>query len=307
MTTNDVDVDDPHQLASAPVVVGVDGTEAADPAVRWAAETAARRGRRLRLVHGLDLVAAEAVLGTYDLLVPSITEHLRIHGAEYLAAARKLAHEVDPDLPVELELSEDNPARLLVAASETAHMVVLGATDGVGTIGHLGSVLVAVASHGHGAVVVVHDAGMDQQTRTLGPVVVGVDGSETSAHAVGAAFAEADMRGVQLIAVHAWADPHFDRPAGLPDTIRDGDVAALADRVVAESLAGWQEKYPDVVVIRKVFQSNPRHHLRQWSKAAQLLVVGSRGRGGFHGLMLGSTSNYLVQRAQCPVMVVHTP
>ncbi|WP_054812628.1 universal stress protein [Nocardia arizonensis] len=303
MTTTDVD--DPHAAASAPIIVGVDGSGASDPAVCWAAETAARRGRRLRIVHGLDLIAARAALGNYDAVGKGPTERLRERGAEALTAARGLAHAVAPDLPVEIELSEANPTGLLIEASASAHMVVVGATEGVGTLGHLGSVLLAVVSHGHGSIVVVHDTATDRQERENGPVVVGIDGSEVSADAVEAAFAEADMRGAQLIAVHSWSDLRFDRPAVLPDTFGSEDISAIADRILAESLAGWQEKYPDVHVIRRVYISNPRHHLRQWSKAAQLVVVGSRGRGGFRGLLLGSTGLSLVQRSECPVMVVH--
>lgn len=296
---------DRHETTLAPVVVGVTGDGASDPAVCWAAKTAARCGRRLRLVHGLDLIAAHTTLSAYDILGKGPTDHLRERGAEALATARTLAHALTPDLAIDLELSEANPAPLLAAASASAHMVVLGATTGVGTVSHLGSVLFAVTAHGHGSVVVVHDMEVDDRTRQYGPVVVGVDGSEVSADAVAVAFAEADARGAPLVAVHSWSDLRFDRPAVTPDAFGGDDIALIGDRLVAESLAGWQEKYPDVHVIRRVYLSNPRHHLRQWSKSAQLLIVGSRGRGGLTGLVLGSTSLFLVQRAECPVMVVH--
>ncbi|MGW4370614.1 universal stress protein [Nocardia takedensis] len=297
---------DPHGSVTAPVVVGVVGPGASDPAVCWAARTAAREGRRLRLVHGLDLTAAHAATGGYEVLGKGPTDYLREHGAEALAAARRLAHALTPDLPIDVELSEANPVSLLMAASSSAHMIVLGATPGVGTVAHLGSVLLNVVAHAGGTVVVVPHLQADEQIRQFGPVVLGVDGSEVSADAVAMAFAEADARRAPLVAVHSWSDLRFDRPTVLPDTFGGGDdVTALGDRLVAESLAGWQEKYPDVSVIRRIYLANPRHHLREWSKAAQLLVVGSRGRGGLGALVLGSTSLFLVQHADCPVMVVH--
>ncbi|QBS45337.1 universal stress protein [Nocardia sp. CS682] len=298
--------DDPHRLASAAVVVGTDGSEAADLAVRWAAETASQRHRRLRIVYGLDLAAAQAVMGSYNLMVPAVIDAMRDQGAHAVRTARRLAHDIDPGLTVETEVSEESPAALLIRHSKSAYLVAIGAAGEGGTISHLGSTLLAVASHGHGAVVVVRDTGTEQQTRHLGPVVVGVDGSPVSEAAVGAAFAEASDRKTQLVAVHAWSDLHFDRFAGMPNAIPDRDVAAQAEQTLAEQLAGWQEKYPDVKVIRKVYLSGPSHHLLEWSRSAQLLVVGSRGRGGFRGLLLGSTSNGLVQYAHCPVMVVHS-
>ncbi|MEU7767746.1 universal stress protein [Nocardia sp. NPDC049190] len=297
---------DSHRLTSAAVVVGVDGSEASDLAVRWAAETAARRGRRLQIVHGLGLAAARSVLGVYDLMVPAVIDTIRRQGADHVATARRLAYDIDRGLTVEIEVCEDHPAKLLIERSTTAHLVAIGATGEGGTISHLGSTLLAVVSHGHGPVVVVRDTETEHQTRCAGRVVVGVDGSEISDAAVGAAFAEASERRAQLAAVYVWSDLRYGRFAGFPNTIPDRRVAAEAQSTLVEQLVGWQEKYPDVDVVRRIYLSGPRHHLIEWSRSAQLLVVGSRGRGGFRGQLLGSTSNALVQRAYCPVMVVHS-
>ncbi|MFE9324978.1 universal stress protein [Nocardia sp. NPDC052278] len=297
--------DDPHRLASAEIVVGTDGSEAADLTVRWAAETASQRGRRLRIVHGLDLAAAGAAYGIYDVIMPPVIDAIRSEGTDMLRTARRLARQIDPSLTVETELSEANPAHLLIELSETAHLVVIGATGSGGTLSHLGSTLLAVAGHGCGAIVVVRDTGTEQQTRRVGPVVVGVDGGPVSTAAVEAAFAEASERRTQLVAIHAWSDLYYDRFAGLPYSISDRDAETAGHAILAEQLAGWQDKYPDVQVIRKVYLSGPRQALLEWSRSAQLLVVGSRGRGGFRGLLLGSTSNTMVQTAHCAVMVVH--
>ncbi|WP_174188081.1 universal stress protein [Nocardia barduliensis] len=296
--------DNPHELASAAVVVGTDGTEHASAAVRWAARTASDRGRRLLIVHGMNLPAARATLGVYDVMVPAVSETMRARGSEILAEARALAHDVAPDLAVATKLGEENAAALLITLSAHTHLVVLGATPGMGTIAHLGSTLLAVTAHADGAVVVVR--GDRQLTGDRAPVVVGADGSEVGEAAIAAAFAEAAARDVDLVTIHAWSDLSAGEFAGTRYLEIPLENLAIGERaLLAERLAGWQEKYPDVTVIRRVYLSGPRKHLGDWSRNAQLVVVGSRGRGGFRGLLLGSTSNWLVQHAECPVMVVH--
>ncbi|MGW5455676.1 universal stress protein [Nocardia sp. NPDC003979] len=299
------DSNDPHQRASAPVVVGIDGSVGATRTVGWAAEVASQRQRRLELLHALDIAATRSALGIYDLIAPPLTDTIRAHGTELLSTAATAAREVDPQLDIELSISDVSPARALIERSSTAHLMVIGASGVDGALAHLGSTLLAVASHGHSGVVVVRGAGPAKIARREGPVVVGVDGSALGAAAVGVAFAEAAERATRLVAVHTWSDLSFDRFGDMPEIIRDEEVRVEAEAVLAEQLAGWQEKFPDVEVVRKVYLSGPQLRLLAWSKAAQLVVVGSRGRGGFRGLLLGSTSNSLVQHADCPVMVVH--
>jgi nucleotide-binding universal stress UspA family protein len=293
---------DRRQRASPPVVVGVDGSDASYAAVRWAAETAARRHRRLRIVHGMDLAATEDLFGVYDLLVPPVTDSLRRKGVGLVSAARRHAIATAAELTVETAVSPAHPARLLITESEAAHLVVLGAGAG-GGLTHLGSTLLAVAAHGHGGVVVVR--GEEPRARRTGPVVVGLDDSSFSAVAVAAAFAEASLRNAPVVAVHASSDITRNTFSGLPGILTMRELEAVAQDVLAEQLAGWSEKFPDVEVIRKVYPGGPRDQLLAWSKTAQLVVVGSRGRGGFRGILLGSTSNFLIQHAHCPVLVAH--
>ena len=301
----DADQADPHALASAAVVVGADGSGGSHIAVRWAADLAARRGRRLLIVHGFDIEATRAVRNSYDAMNPAVQHGLRNHGETLVAAARQLAQEAEADLIVDCEVSPDSPARLLIRHSQSANLVVVGATGALGAIAHLGSTVLTVAAHGHGSIVVVRGADITGTTRSIGPVVVGVDGSAVSDAAVAAAFREAAVRDSDLFAVHTWTDldtGHLPQPEL---AVPAGDWETAEDAVLAERLAGWQEKYPDVGITRKVDHSGPARTLTKYSKFAQLVVVGSRGRGGFSGLLLGSTSSALVQHAHCPVMVVH--
>lgn len=296
--------EDPHRLVSAAVVVGVDGTPAAHSAIRWGAMVAARRGRRLVLAYGMNSTPAKTWLVAYQPMVDEAVQTLRTHGEQALTTGVQVVREAAPDLAADTLLSEHSPAKMLIELSKSAHMVVLGSRRG-GAIAHLGSTILAVAAHGHGTIVAVRE---DAEDITNGPVVVGVDGSPLSEGAVAAAFEEAAERGAELVAVHAWSDLTFGSFVGDPYTwFPMSDIEVNEEAILAERLAGWQEKYPDVSVRRHISMAEPAAHLQRWSESAQLLVVGSHGRGSFRGLLLGSVSNSLVQHAKCPVMVVRSP
>jgi nucleotide-binding universal stress UspA family protein len=297
---------DPHRLASAEVVVGVDGTVASNLAVRWAARTAAQRGRTLLITHGMDLLSATADLDASAVRASVLTDEIRMRGADFVAMAERIAREEAPESTISTEVSEAHPAELLIRHSSTAHLVAMGVTPGIGAAVHLGSTLSAVVAHGHGSVVVVRTADPRGHLPADGPVVVGVDGSQAGEAAIATAFAEASDRGTTLVAVHGHHDLFVDSFAGYPFVDAPiGTMETTQQELLAERLRGWQEKYPNVRVRHKIYDLRIRQHLLEWSKTAQLIVVGSRGRGGFRGLLLGSTSNALVQHAYCPVMVVH--
>jgi len=131
------------------------------------------------------------------------------------------------------------------------------------------------------------------------PVLVGIDGSPASALATAIAFDEASRRHVGLIALHAWSDREIFELPGLDWSA----VKAEEERLLAEGLAGWQQRYPDVTVDRLLVCDRPARVLVETSEAAQLVVVGSHGRGGFTGMLLGSVSNAVVQSVRMPVIV----
>ena len=179
-------------------------------------------------------------------------------------------------------------------------MIVVGCR-GLGAIGRrlLGSVSWGLVHHGHCPVAVIHDEDPLMPTPAMAPVVVGIDGSPVSEAATALAFEEASRRGVELVAVHTWSDYAV---AELPG-IDWSDVQKQADETLAERLAGWQQRYPDVTVRRVVVPDRPAHQLLEQSESAQLTVVGRHGRGGFAGMLLGSVSTAVAESARMPVIV----
>jgi nucleotide-binding universal stress UspA family protein len=207
----------------------------------------------------------------------------------------------DVEVRVETSLGEGRPARVLLDEGRSAQMVVLGSRGRSDLVGLLtGSTSIQVAMHATCPVVVVR---ADVGERPHGPVVVGTDGTEISEAAIGFAFSEADAMRVGLTALHAW-----DLPDGhLNDAdIRWAGVQEAEEAVLAERLAGWSEKYPGVDVTRVVKRADPAWALVRESASSALTVVGTRGSGGFKGLLLGSVSHAVLQHADSPVAVVRT-
>lgn len=277
-----------------PVVVGVDGSEPATQAVRWAAGEAARRRRTLRLVHA-GRATLPRPLPAEDLAA------LREQVDRWLTEARAAAVAVEPDLPLETSSVDAAPVDGLLRAASSAALLVVGNRGRGGFTGLLlGSTSVALAGRAPCPVVVVRG-----EETPGGSVVVGVDGTPMGEAAVEFAFEEAATRGADLVAVHCWADPAVSAGVATGVFSIDYDLYEReAGQVLAGRLAGWQEKYPDVRVTRAVVRDHPTQALLHFALTARLVVVGSRGRGGFAGLVLGSTSQYLLQHAPCPVAVV---
>lgn len=284
---------------SGVVVVGVDGSDGALETARWAADEAARRRARIRLVHAFgwttEVVAGHPALGEQrrDVLL----DHARRHLVTAAAAVAGRA----PDVPVEHELVVGHPIAVLVGESRGAELLVIG-DRGLGRIGGLllGSVAVALASHGACPVVVVRGAELEPPSSA--PVVVGIDGSEVSERALAFAYEEAALCGAPLVAVHTWLDLVCDPAAGL--LVDWAAVEAEEHAALGERLAGWARTHPDVPVRRVVTRDGPALALLTEAEGARLVVVGSRGRGGFAGLLLGSVSHAVLHRSPCPVAVV---
>lgn len=287
------------------IMVGVDGSAGAEQALRWAVRVATERRLGLHIVHAVRV--AELYYGGAYAGSGAVLEVMREEGTRILDEAVALARSIDADLTISTSMPTESPVPLLIDLSREARMLVIGHTGTGGFAGMLlGSTAAAVAAHAHCPVAVIRGRLETSEVPQTGPVVVGIDGSPVSEDAIAIAFEEASLRGAPLVAVHAWSDVTYDvygieRLANEWPAIEDREERALAER-----LAGWQEKYPDVEVHRELARDRPTHALLDQAEKAQLVVVGSRGRGGFRGLLLGSTSQALLRHAQSPVLVVRS-
>lgn len=237
------------------------------------------------------------------------------HGSRYRETLLRSAHEqvataaaaaagVVPGLEVSQDVPIGYPIALLMTESREAQLLVLGSRGRGGVTGMLlGSVGIALAAHAACSVVVVRGAHRGDPAPQSGPVVVGIDGSPTSDAVLAFAFEAADARKVPLVAVHTWREYALEPLAAAP-LLDWNAIEEEGRRKLAERLAGWGEKFPDVHVERVVRPDMPAQLLIDRSVGSQLVVVGSRGCGGFAALTLGSVSHTVLQHAKCPVAVV---
>lgn len=281
-------------------MAGVDGSDSALEAARWAADEAVRKRVPLRLVSCVHVPVTSTYVGDVGLGF-GLTEDLRAESERLLEQVRAALVARQPDLNVATAELFGPPIPALVEESNAARLMVVGSRGLGGFRGMLvGSTAVALASRGHCPVAVIRGDG-----RGGGPVVVGVDGSPTSDAAVELAFEEASLRGAELVAVHTWLEHTSDAAhlAAMESRIGGDAVSTRGMQELAERLTPWAEKYPDVTVVRRVVSGRPIVNLLAAAADAQLLLVGSRGRGTFAGVVLGSTSQALVYHAPCPLIV----
>ncbi|MFE0752009.1 universal stress protein [Gordonia sp. NPDC058843] len=296
---------------TASTIVGIDGSATARAAACWAARDA-------RLHNSpVELISAACPSAGLVAESPQALEPLRRRAERALSESRRAIAEssgagvaTSPADPVATRVECAPPIPTLLDASAAARMLVVGnrghrAGDRVA----LGSVAVALAEHCRSPLTVVHDPGPAAPEQMSAAVVVGVDGSPASRRAAAAAFAEAAVRGVPLTVVHAWTDSDgSDRD---PTTLSlDHDLIAwrkLRTRVAAwldDELSILRRDHPAVLVRSSISRDRPARALLDHAQAAQLVVLGARGRGGFERMLLGSTSLAVLRRARCPVMVI---
>lgn len=287
------------------IVVGVDGSSASRDALRWALEEA-------RLWHG----AIEAVHAwSYPVMTyaPGIVPPPTFAREDLEAEARHVLNttidtvmgDATPDLPVDRVVVEGSAAKQLIERARHADMLVVGHRGHGGFTGLLlGSVAEQCAVHASCPSVIIRP--MDQ-AEAAGPghptrIVVGVDGSEPARRALHWAAQEAQRRGADLQVVHAWHPPI--QPLGLvlpavDHASSEANGKALLD--AATSAVGTRPTIVEPILIEGLAARS----LLEVAAGAALLVVGSRGRGGFAGLLLGSVSSQVLHHARCPLVLVH--
>ena len=289
------------------IVVGYDGSEPAGTALDWAADQA----ERLRLPLTVVSVADYGWMQPGIYTPPAWPELFQEEAAQVAAKGGNRARKTATSIDVSTEAEVGHAADVLVGASRTAECLV------VGTRGHtevsgalLGSVSFAVSLHTHSPVVVVRGDG-----RAPGPdrpVLVGVDDSDGARAALRYAADRAAESGASLIVATSyhpvsalvWAESGYFRP----ETEHMADLDAMARKVAGDVTAAAarsaKEHHPALDVRQLVIAGSPARELVRAADDCALLVIGTRGRGGFTGLLLGSVSRSAIHSAPCPVAIV---
>jgi nucleotide-binding universal stress UspA family protein len=283
-----------------PLVVGYDPFGAGDAAFDWAVHEAARRDAPLHLMVARGvLYNAAPGFGAMSPWPDDITGSL-VEDARAYAAARA------PGAPVTIDSSLRTAAAMLVEASHKAELVVVGRRRHT-AVGEAisGSTSAQVVAHAACPVVVV-DREFD--CPPTAPIVVAVDGSQENDAALAFAFERASALSAPLVALHAW---WLDVPDRIGVTWlgadRSSTIGDAHERMLEGVVAEWSEKFPDVNVRKVLVREMPVEAVIAEAQGAQLIVVGSRGHGGFAGLLLGSVSQGLLHHDRpCPLAVVHT-
>ncbi|WP_238012294.1 universal stress protein [Dactylosporangium sp. AC04546] len=279
-------------MHTARIVAGYDGSAESLAAVDWAAAEAERTGAPLQVINAYRQVWPAAY---YD-VAPELTEAAN-RQAETLvgdAVARVRGRGTGIDV-IGTAVDALPAATLLDVGAAGARLLVVG-NRGAGGLTNLlmGSVSQQVATHASVPVAVVRG----RSTATGGPVVAGTDDSPGAGAALALAFEAARARGAGLVAIRAYVPP-------VQPVLPYSEIEAQERAALEASVAGWAAKYPDVAVETRVAVGRAAKVLIGVSHTAQLVVVGSRGHGGFTGLLLGSVGQQLMHHAECPVLIGH--
>lgn len=273
-------------------LIGVDGSEQSRVALGWGLARATERGADVELLHVADdsfLSESVAFLSeaqqASEQMLASETEYARSLGfTGKITGSAVVGHPI-------AEIEE---------ASRHADLLVLGEHGGSRLSGSFfGTRAVKAAATAHCPVAVIPKGDVHPNAA----VVVGIDGSEASKHAIAFAAEEASFRGLPLVAVYAWMPPLTPGLEYLWSEELVDSQRAAAEEAIAIGIAGLASRYPDLEVRREIVQAPPVAALVQAAEGAELLVVGSRGRGGISRLLLGSVSHGVLQALPCPVIV----
>ncbi len=289
------------------VVVGYDGSSQSEAAVDWAAAEAVRRAVALTVLYAAD----DAVMLGSAGPGPWLSEAAERIGRQILTAGVQRAQKASDSLEVRGVIHLQSATRTLVDASTDAGLLVVGNRGHGELLGAaLGSVAFAVAAYAQCPVVVVHG----DTLRAAGPehaIVVGVDGSPGSDAALRYAIDIATAEQAPLKIVCTYRTPHWG-PQELSFVVGEEDggrtvtsvIRQEAARVVQNAAREVEERNGDLVVQAEIAEGTPARILADLAAGAALIVVGSRGRGAFKGLVLGSVGHAVLRIAPCPVLVV---
>ncbi len=280
-----------------PIVVGIDPDPGKRMALAWAADAADRRRLPLLLVLAQNVPTPGYRPTGGRPSWEEWNEALHATGNRALKEAVAFVEARHPQVRVSGLLAEGHPAWVLREQAQNAAEVVLGSwhLSALHELFTSAAVTLPLVAHAPCPVVVVPEP---EHTAQQPPYfVVGVDGSPHSAAAVDLAFEEAALRRAVLRALYVWNPP----PLGVLD-----EHAAFQEcrRLLSETVAGRAATHPEVELHHEVVQGHPVQVLAKASEHALGLVVGTRGHGGFTGMLLGSVSQGVLHHARCPVITV---
>lgn len=279
------------------IIVGYDRSPDAHRAALWALDEAARIDASVEFLYAYkwpvwapaaSMVPAPAVWPDGD------TDRAIKEGLDQAVADAKQTH---PTVRTTVSIVDNAAALTLIDRSAQASLIVVGSRGHSAVAGLLGSVSVAVSAHARCPVIVVRG-----ETRPAAPVVVGVDDSPSAQSALAFAVEQAAQRHVPLTVIRAWAPVSglWEETAMVKNTVTPDER-----RPLDEAVAGWQAKYQQVEITAEAVVEHPAAALERASRTAQLLVVGTRGRGAAIGTLLGSVSQHLLHTADCTIAIAH--
>ena len=297
------DMDSAH-VPPGSIVVGIDGSPSSDQAFSWAVEQAALEQRPLTIVHTqepMGFAGAGFMVPASGIDYAQLMDESRAAAKALLISATARAHDLHPQLAVHQMLSHSDPRSTLLALGQAASMIVVG-SRGRGPVASLllGSVSVSVSKHATCPVVVHRPTPSD---RTRHGILVGVDGTRSSLPAIEFAYRMASWRSLPLTVLHCYWDPNLVAPlqAGVAKSDNSAEQA-----LVAESLAGMQEKFPEVQVQVRLTRGFADQHLINASCNYDLLVIGHQPLPRLDDVVHQSVAPTVVEHAHGPVAVVST-
>jgi nucleotide-binding universal stress UspA family protein len=281
------------------IIIGYDRSPDSKAAAAWALDEAARTGALVEFFYAYEWPTWAPATNTMPVMAvwPDGETDRAIKGSLHDAVAS--ARQTHPQVSTRISIANNSAALTLIDRSDHAGLIVLGSHGHSAVTGLLGSVSVAVSAHAHCPVIVVRG-----EAPTTAPIVVGVDDSPSAQSALAFAADQAAARGVPLRVIRAWTPV-----TGIweESPLVTNEVAVQERQPFDDLVASWQEKHPEVEISAEAVVDHPARVLAQASTTAQLLVVGTRGRGAVRGMLLGSVSQHLLRHSACTVAVVQEP
>ncbi len=289
------------------IVVGVDGSDPSNAALRWAAYEARRRNASVLVVSCFNA----PVYGSPDGAVYPAHDNIDMYrdgAAAVIGRAIEVVGEIDPKLDVDGMAEMTGAAEAIADAADAGDEIVVGTTGHGGFIeGLLGSVSMSLVHRSHVPVIVVPAKPVAEIGPGMHKIVVGVDGSPGSLHALEWAYSEALSTGAELTAVHGFIYPYHETRTSAGEPRNQMQLDATDELKSSLESLGPRLTAGPVLVHARLVERSPAEALLEESQDADLVVVGSHGRGALRAALLGSVSRTVAQHTHCPVAIIRLP